>query len=30
LGLKKEWEVHQEGLDKLHKLIFGEGYAEKV
>jgi hypothetical protein len=28
LGLKKEWEVHQEGLDKLHKLIFGED-AEK-
>jgi len=24
LGLKKEWEVHQEGLDKLNKLIFGE------
>ena len=24
LGLKKEWDVHQEGLDKLHKLIFGE------
>jgi uncharacterized protein YpbB len=24
LGLKKEWDVHQEGLDKLHKLIFRE------
>jgi len=24
LGLKKEWEVHQEGLDRLEKLIFGE------
>ena len=24
LGLKKEWEVHQESLDRLEKLIFGE------
>ena len=24
LGLKKEWEVHQESLDRLHKLMFGE------
>ena len=24
LGLKKEWDVHQEGLDRLEKLIFGE------
>ena len=24
LGLRKEWNVHQEELDKLEKLIFGE------
>lgn len=24
LGLRKEWNVHQEGLDRLEKLIFGE------
>jgi hypothetical protein len=24
LGLKKEWDVHQESLDRLEKLIFGE------
>lgn len=24
LGLRKEWEWHQEGIDRLHKLIFGE------
>ena len=24
LGLRKEWDVHQEGLDRLEKLIFGE------
>jgi hypothetical protein len=28
LVLRKEWDVHQESLDKLHKLIFGED-AEK-
>ena len=28
LGLKKEWDVHQESLDRLEKLIFGED-AEK-
>ena len=24
LGLRKEWDAHQEGLDRLEKLIFGE------
>ena len=28
LGLRKEWNVHQESLDRLEKLIFGEN-AEK-
>ena len=28
LGLRKEWDVHQESLDRLEKLIFGED-AEK-
>lgn len=26
LGLRKEWECHQEGIDRLHKLIFGEDH----
>ena len=24
LGLRKEWDVHQESLDRFEKLIFGE------
>jgi hypothetical protein len=24
LGLRKEWGIYQEGIEKLHKLIFGE------
>ena len=30
LGLRKEWEVHQEGLDRLEKLIFGEDENKKI